>query len=176
MYSMKTNVYISKNTTLIKCFIYPQRTESMIRRGRKKESEFVQSCPTLCGPMDCSLPGSSLHGVLQARVLEWVAISFSRGSSQPRDRTWASCIPGRHFNLWDESVLLAFSRERTAIAITLQEEGHSWTMKNSLTSKVTIQKHCRSSQRWDPISGHSFPTDLLADKQAKMVSVEVYSM
>ena len=47
----------------------------------KSESEVAQSCPTLCDPMDCSLPGSSLHGILQARVLEWVAISFSRGSS-----------------------------------------------------------------------------------------------
>ena len=50
--------------------------------------------------MDCSLPGSSLHGILQARVLEWVAISFSRGSSQSRDRTRVYHIPGRRFNLW----------------------------------------------------------------------------
>ena len=66
----------------------------------QSESEVAQSCPTLCDPMDCSLPGSSLHGILQARVLEWVAISFSRGSSWPRDRTWVSRIPGRRFNLW----------------------------------------------------------------------------
>ena len=65
----------------------------------ESESEVAQSCPTLCDPMDCSLPGSSLHGILQARVLEWVAISFSRGSSWPRDRTRVSCIPGRRFNL-----------------------------------------------------------------------------
>ena len=44
-----------------------------------QESEVVQSCPTLCDPMDCSPPGSSVHGILQARILEWVAISFSRG-------------------------------------------------------------------------------------------------
>ena len=44
---------------------------------RKKDSEVAQSCPTLCDPMDCSLPGSSIHGIFQARVLEWVAISFS---------------------------------------------------------------------------------------------------
>jgi len=50
--------------------------------------------------MDCSLPGSSLHGILQARVLEWGAISFSRGSSRPRDQTRVSHIPGRGFNLW----------------------------------------------------------------------------
>ena len=60
----------------------------------------LQSCPTLCNPMDCSPPGSSVHGILQARVLEWVAISFSRGSSPPRDRTQVSCIEGRLFTLW----------------------------------------------------------------------------
>ena len=62
--------------------------------------EVAQSCPTLCDPMDCSPPGSSIHGILQARILEWVAISFSRGSSQPRDQTQVSCIAGRRFNFW----------------------------------------------------------------------------
>ena len=47
--------------------------------------------------MDCSLPGSSIHGIFQARILEWIAISFSRGSSQPRDRAWVSHIAGRCF-------------------------------------------------------------------------------
>ena len=51
------------------------------------ESEVTLSCPTLFNSMDCSLPASSVHGILQARILEWVAISFSRGSSQPRDQT-----------------------------------------------------------------------------------------
>ena len=50
----------------------------------------AKSYPTLCDPMDCSPPGSSVHGILQARILEWVAISFSRGSSRPRDRTHIS--------------------------------------------------------------------------------------
>ena len=66
----------------------------------ESESEVAQSCPTLCHPVDCSPPGSSVHGILQARILEWVAISFSRGSSWPRDRTQVSCIAGRHFTLW----------------------------------------------------------------------------
>ena len=52
----------------------------------------AQSCLTLCDPMGCSWPGSSVHGILQERILEWVAISFSRRSSQPRDRTLVSCI------------------------------------------------------------------------------------
>jgi len=51
-----------------------------------------------CDPMDCNLPGFSVHGTLQARILEWVAISFSRGSSQPRNQTWVSCIAGRFTN------------------------------------------------------------------------------
>ena len=65
-----------------------------------KWSEVALSCLTLCKPVDCSLPGSSVHGILQARILEWVAISFSRGSSQPRDWTQVSCIVGRWFILW----------------------------------------------------------------------------
>ena len=52
----------------------------------------TQSCPTLCGPVDCNPPGSSVHGILQARILEWVAISFSRRFSLPRDWTWVSCF------------------------------------------------------------------------------------
>ena len=59
----------------------------------ESESEVAQSCPTLCDPVDCSPPSSSVHGILQARVLEWVAISFSRGFSQPRDQTYVSHIP-----------------------------------------------------------------------------------
>ena len=56
------------------------------------ESVVAQSCLTLCNPMDCSLPGSSTHGIFQARILEWVANSFSRGTSQPRDWTLVSDI------------------------------------------------------------------------------------
>ena len=63
-------------------------------------SEVSQSCPTRGDPMDCSPPGSSVHGILQARILVWVAISFSRGSCRLRDRTQVSFIAGRRFNLW----------------------------------------------------------------------------
>ena len=55
-------------------------------------AKLLQSCLTLCDPMDCSLTGSSVHGILQARILEWVAISSSRGSSRPRDRNHFSCV------------------------------------------------------------------------------------
>ena len=60
-----------------------------------------QSCLTVCDPMDCSPPGSSsVHGILQARILEWVAISFSKGSSWPRNWTRISCLVGRFFTIW----------------------------------------------------------------------------
>ena len=53
-----------------------------------------------CDPMDCRPPGSSVHGILQARILEWVAISFSRRSSQPKNQMWVSCTAGRFFTNW----------------------------------------------------------------------------
>ena len=62
-------------------------------------SVVTQSCPTLCNPTDSSPPGSSVYGILQSRKLEWVAISFSRGSSQPKDQIWVSSIAGRFFTI-----------------------------------------------------------------------------
>ena len=66
----------------------------------KLEVLVTQSYLTLCDPMDCSPPGSAVHGILQARILEWVAISSSRGSSPPRDQTQVSYIAGRFFTIW----------------------------------------------------------------------------
>ena len=60
----------------------------------------IQSCLTLCDPMDCSPPGSSVHGIFQARVLEWLPTSFSRESSRPWDQTQVSCTAGRFFTNW----------------------------------------------------------------------------
>ena len=60
----------------------------------------TQSCLTLCNPRECSPPGSSVHGISQARILEWVAIPFSRGSSRPWDQTQVSRIAGRFFTVW----------------------------------------------------------------------------
>ena len=72
--------------------------------GNLLEREVSQSCLALCNPMDCSLPGSSIYGIFQARVLEWGASAFSRGNSRPGDQTqWSN--PGlshcsRRFNIW----------------------------------------------------------------------------
>ena len=106
------------------------------------ESEVAQSCPTLCDPMDCSLSGSSVHGIFQARVLEWVAISFSRVSSQSRDRTLVSCTADRHFTIWA-------TREAHQLTKMLHK---SWRSKETfpisfssqyyLDTKIR-QKHCK---------------------------------
>ena len=63
----------------------------------------IQSCPTFCDPMDYSMPGSSVHGILQARILEWVALPFSRGSSWPRDWSQVSHTGDRFFTIWVKS-------------------------------------------------------------------------
>ena len=79
---------------------------------KQKWSEVAQLRPTLCDPMDYSLPGS-IHEIFQARILQWVAISFSRGSSQPRDRTRVSRIAGRRFTVWaTREALLQTKRDK----------------------------------------------------------------
>ena len=60
----------------------------------------TQVCLTVCDPVDCSLPVSSVHGILQERILKWVAYPFYKGSSQLRDQTWVSCITGRFLTIW----------------------------------------------------------------------------
>ena len=82
-----------KNSTFFR-----ERIQFSLKPG-KCVSAFAQSCPTLCDPVDCSLPGFSFHGILQAKILERIAISFSRGSSRPRDRTQVFCIAGRRFTI-----------------------------------------------------------------------------
>ena len=66
----------------------------------KVKVSVTQSCPTLCDPTDCCLPGSSVHGILQERILEWVPIPLSRGSSWPRNWTWVSCTVSGFFTVW----------------------------------------------------------------------------
>ena len=78
----------------------------------------AQSCPTLWDPMDCGPQGSSVHRILQARILEWVAISFSRGSSRPRNQTRVSCIAGRFFSIWA-------TREESNLPETCSTKGHN---------------------------------------------------
>ena len=69
-------------------------------RPCESESVSCSVCLTLCDVIDCSLPGSSVYEIFQARILDWVANPFSRGSSWLRDRTWVSHIAGRFFTVW----------------------------------------------------------------------------
>ena len=84
---------------------------SWATRSEVKWSEVAQSCPTLCNTMDCSPLGSSVHGISQARILEWVAISFSRGSSRLRDQTCVSCVGRRilyHWATWEAQCMYTY--------------------------------------------------------------------
>ena len=91
--------------------------------SKENLSEVTQSCLTLCDPMDSYLPGSSVHGIFQAWVLERVAISFSRGSSWPRDRTQISLIVGRCFTsgLSHQGRLVIFKPQERQQVIILKE-------------------------------------------------------
>ena len=74
---------------------------SVVKRKWKSVKVLItQSCPTLCNPMNYSPPGSFVHGIPQARILEWVAIPFSRGSSWLRERSQVSCIEDKLFTIW----------------------------------------------------------------------------
>ena len=80
----------------------------------------AQLCPTLCNPIDYSPPDSSVHGILQARPLEWVAIPFSRGYSWLRDWTQVSCISGRFFTVW------ATRKARKSLKMPTFEQQQCW--------------------------------------------------
>ena len=80
----------------------------------------IQSCLSFCDPMDYSPPDSSVHGILQARILELVAIPFSRGSSWPRDQTWVSCTAGGFFTIW---------ATKEALWTTLKETNEAFSLK-----------------------------------------------
>ena len=77
------------------------QSDTMTNSKMKSAGHSVLS---LCNPMDHRLPGSSVHGILQARLLEWITISFSRVPSWPRDWTWVSCIKGRFFTFWPTQI------------------------------------------------------------------------
>ena len=90
----------------------------------------TQSCPTLCDPMDCSPPGSSVHGILQARILGWVAISFSREFYWPRDWTTSPALEGGFFTTWA-------TREDGKGSIKMQKEmTKTWKMTRNRSLEI----------------------------------------
>ena len=107
-------------------------------------------------PVDCSSPGSSVRGILQARILEWVAISFSRGSSQPRDQTWVSRLAGWFFTsweaLWDES-------ESHSV---ISNSAMLWTLQSMEFSRPEYPRGSSWPRNWTAVScieGRFFPTE-----------------
>ena len=111
----------------------------------------AQSCPDLCDLTGCSPPGSSVHGILQARVLEWVAMPFSRGAPQPRHRTWVSCFAGRLFANWTtREAQCCSSKGRNLIpksAVLINIESYSPSCLNALFSATrrsfSISSYCQ---------------------------------
>ena len=94
---------ISLHTGGMQPFLHTDKTFGSFSLGKCKEGSeglVTQLCPILCDPMDCSLSGSSVHGILQASILEWVAVHFSRGSSRSKDWTRISCLAKRFFTVW----------------------------------------------------------------------------
>ena len=110
----------------------------------------AQLCPTLCDPMDCSPAGSSVHGILQARMLEWVAIPFSRGSFQPRDQTQISYTAGKFFP-WFGKFFWRRKWQPTPVSLawripwTEEPDGvaESATTEHSSTTQQKLAKHCK---------------------------------
>ena len=104
----------------------------------------------LCDPIDCSLPGSSVHGISQARILEWVAISFSRGFSQHRDWTQVSCIAGRFITIWDtrEALNSSVSSSVAQFCWTLTPWTEARQATLSITNSRSLLKLMSSSSWW----------------------------
>ena len=123
----------------------------------------AHSCPILWDPMDCIPPGSSVHGILQTRILEWVAIPFSRGSSQLRDWTRVSCIAGGFFAIWatrealEWQVLLSstilcwsiFLGEMTGSLFVLGQQGIH--LPEDKTPDLNLERRLQSKRRAEPV-------------------------
>ena len=136
------------------------------------ESEVAQSCPTLCDPMDCSLSGSSVHGIFQARVLEWVAISFSKGSSRPRDWTQVSRIAGRHFTVWATSEVL-FPQKVYWVTSFLKEP--LWRAKMDFLQKANYKNLNKSNTKTHNITCF-ISNDCLCFFEHEQIDVYVLSL
>ena len=119
----------------------------------KKESEWsevAQSCLTLCDPMDCSLQGSSVHEIFQARVLEGVDISFCRGSSWPWDQTWVSHIAGRRFTVWATREVKKYTskdKNKTSNTIKTLNLEKAEEPENKLPTSVGASKKQENSRK-----------------------------
>ena len=104
----------------------------------ESETEVTQSCPTLCDPMDCSLPGSSVRGIFHTIVLEWIAISFSSGSSQPRDGTQVSHIVDRRFTIWATREVIILAEAHSISGKIRNTHTHTHTHTHTQTQNLSF--------------------------------------
>ena len=111
-------------------------------------SPLTQSCPTLCDPTDCTSADTSVHGIFQARIPERVAIFSSRGSSQPRDRTYVSGMAGRFLTRWTISEGLAWSRTTPIPASTIEELSGLCACLHLFPSCKNVTSHVGSEPIW----------------------------
>ena len=115
-----------------------------------------------CDPTDCSPPGSSVHGISQVRILEWVGISFSRGSSRPRDWTWVSCTVGGFFTIWAtrEAALkvLFYIQLPSLLRLTLRSLGNSHKAGITLSSYLGSSRCLMCIQQKAELRGNAFET------------------
>ena len=120
-----------------------------IINNQETESK-IDSCSVMSDswqPMNCSLPGSSVHGILQARILEWVAIPFSRGSSPPKDQTQVSFTAGRFFTIWATRKALNKRPEINKFQIELSGLTPKITPWNQVTKRAALAVYpCWSQQ------------------------------
>ena len=105
-------------------------------------------CPTLCDPTDCSPPGLSVHGILKARILQWVAFSFSRGSSQPRGWTLVSYTAGRFFTVWttrEAQCRSAIMIPKPQWGMVTKRESQPWPSPSDFRSCLWLHQLCEST-------------------------------
>ena len=121
----------------------------------------AQSCLTFCNPVDCSPPGSSVHGILQAIILKWVALSFSRGSSQPRDQIQVSDTACRFFTIWAcvrVYTLKAMATHSSTLALQItwvEEPGRlqsmgSWRVRHDWVTSLSLFTFMHWRRKWQP--------------------------
>ena len=116
----------------------------------------TQSCPTLCNPMDCSPPGSSVYGIFQARILEWITLPCSRRSPWTRNETWVSCIAGRFFTIWAtrealSKVIIDYNYDLSFAIHQIVTKLSFLDFKVSLCIYLSMREKTPCGESWEPV-------------------------